>query len=284
MKKTHLVKFIGVWLLVLAGAGCTPTATIQSPADNATFAQGAAILFAGAAADPLEGELSGEALVWTSSIDGEIGTGSEFTRNDLSAGGHAVVLTATNAQGHSGTAVTNITVQPAEDEEEEEEEQEEEPETDLPFTLTSSAFSEGEIIPAAYTCEGDDLSPDLLWPNAPSGAASFALIMDDPDAPGGTFTHWVVFDIPGTLPGIAEGFPEKMQIADIKEGRNDFSTTGYRGPCPPLGDGFHRYFLKVFALDVAALGVAEGASRAAVESALQGHVLDEASLMGKYQR
>ncbi len=149
---------------------------------------------------------------------------------------------------------------------------------DTPFGAESSDFSEGETIPERHTCAGADVSPELFAYNPPAGTQSLALIMDDPDA-GGVFTHWLLVDIPPNQSELPEGY----QVGDYGvSGRNDFGRTGYDGPCPP-SNGPHRYFFKVFALDVASLGLAEGASRQAIEQAMAGSVIDEVQLIGIYE-
>jgi Raf kinase inhibitor-like YbhB/YbcL family protein len=145
------------------------------------------------------------------------------------------------------------------------------------FKIASNAFSEGGAIPKKYTCDGENASPPLQWVGAPSGTRSFALIMDDPDAPGGTFTHWVAFDLPGTQAEILERAPSVGKGA--KNGRGQ---TGYTGPCPPSGT--HRYFFTLYALDVPSLGLQEGASRAEMEKATAGHILASTQAMGRYAR
>lgn len=141
--------------------------------------------------------------------------------------------------------------------------------------LSSPSFTPGETVPTRYTCDGEDVSPPLLIEDIPAGAVCLALVMDDPDAPMGTWDHWVAYDIPviGEVPeGVAPlGTP----------GRNSWRRTGYGGPCPP--SGVHRYFFRVYALD-ARLGLPEGASKKHVLAAMQGHVLAEAELMGRYSR
>jgi hypothetical protein len=148
----------------------------------------------------------------------------------------------------------------------------------MPFTLTSPAFAEGADIPRRHTCDGENRSPRLTWRDPPAGARSFALIVDDPDAPSGTFTHWVLFNVPG---GSTE-LPEAATVG--RSGRNDFGKSGYGGPCPPKGHGPHRYFFKLSALDVDALKLGDGASRAQLEAAMQGHILGTAQLVGRYKR
>jgi Raf kinase inhibitor-like YbhB/YbcL family protein len=144
------------------------------------------------------------------------------------------------------------------------------------FTLTSPSFEHGEPIPRHHTCDAEDLSPPLAWSNAPSRTRSFALIVDDPDAPGGTFTHWLGWGIEPQATGFMEG--ERAPI----EGRNDFENVGYRGPCPPPGHGTHRYFFRLHALD-AEVEVASGAARDELEPAL-GSVIAVAELVGTYER
>lgn len=143
--------------------------------------------------------------------------------------------------------------------------------------LTSSAFSEGSAIPVQYTGDGKDDSPPLKWTGAPSDTKSFALICDDPDAPRGTWVHWVLFDLPGTTSELPAG-GSHLGV----RGKNDFRRLGYGGPAPPPGKP-HRYFFKLYALN-AELILPEGATRAQAESAMKGHVLAEAQLMGKYGR
>ncbi len=148
----------------------------------------------------------------------------------------------------------------------------------MAFKVESPAFSNGEKIPQKYTCEGKDISPELRWEGAPPGVKSFVLIVDDPDAPRGTFTHWVLFDIPAAESGLIEGSKQG------KPGRNDFGKLGYGGPCPPKGHGVHRYFFKLYALDIPSLGLKEGVSKAEVEAAMKGHILAQTETMGRYER
>jgi Raf kinase inhibitor-like YbhB/YbcL family protein len=144
-------------------------------------------------------------------------------------------------------------------------------------TLTSTAFEHGGQIPQRHTCEGEDVSPPLTWSELPDGTRSVALICDDPDAPSGTFTHWVAWALDPDAGGLAEG------EAAPAEGRSGFGTPGYSGPCPPPGHGRHRYFFRLFALD-AVPEVASGAGREELERALEGHVLGTAELVGTYER
>jgi Raf kinase inhibitor-like YbhB/YbcL family protein len=145
--------------------------------------------------------------------------------------------------------------------------------------LTSSAFAEGGEIPRRYTCEGEDVSPPLAWGGVPEGTRSFVLIADDPDAPGGVWVHWVLYDLPGKIRSLPEGNPASLGT----RGTTDFRRAAYGGPCPPPGKA-HRYFFTLYALDVPSLGLPEGASRPAVEQAMQGHILARAQWMGTYQR
>ncbi len=149
----------------------------------------------------------------------------------------------------------------------------------MAFTLTSTAFSDGGPIPIRHTCDGEDLSPRLTWSGAPPRTASFALIMDDPDAPVGTFTHWLLHDIPAALAELPEGVKPGQVGITLK---NDFGRPGYGGPCPPRGHGRHRYFFTLYALDVPSLGTP--ASRAALEAVMRGHILATARLVGTYER
>jgi Raf kinase inhibitor-like YbhB/YbcL family protein len=145
--------------------------------------------------------------------------------------------------------------------------------------LTSPSFSEGEKIDVRHTCDGANRSPELRWEQVPEGARTFALIVDDPDAPSGVFTHWVLFDIPLSVHVLGEGATDVGQ-----PGRNDFEQVGYGGPCPPPKDASHRYSFRLFALDVDSLNLQPGATRQAVETAMRNHVLGQAELMGRYAR
>jgi hypothetical protein len=151
------------------------------------------------------------------------------------------------------------------------------------LTFNSIAFENGGPIPEKYTCDGEDVSPGLSWGGAPEGTESFTLIVDDPDAPGRTFTHWVVYNLPRSLAGLEEGM-EAFEIikTGASQGKNDFGQVGYGGPCPPPGKP-HRYRFHLYALD-AALDVPGGVSKGAVLAALKGHVLAEAEVVGTYRR
>jgi Raf kinase inhibitor-like YbhB/YbcL family protein len=145
------------------------------------------------------------------------------------------------------------------------------------FVLSSEAFAHGDTIPRRNTCEGEDVSPALSWSDPPAGTRALALVVDDPDAPVGTFTHWLAWNIDPLSGGLAEG------EAPPVEGRNDFRTAGWRGPCPPPGHGVHRYFFRLHALD-AELDVGGRAGRRELDRALCRHVLATAELMGRYER
>ncbi len=145
------------------------------------------------------------------------------------------------------------------------------------FSLESSAFDNARAIPSRQSCEGEDVSPPLRWMNVPEGTRSLALVVDDPDAPGGVFTHWLAWGLDPAAGGLGEGEPAPA------EGRNDFGTTGYRGPCPPPGHGRHRYVFRLYALDTE-LELGAGAAKAELEQAIEGHVLTTAELVGTYER
>ena len=150
----------------------------------------------------------------------------------------------------------------------------------MSFALKTTAFSEGGPIPKKYTCDGPDLSPALNWSGAPSGTQSLALIADDPDAPVGTWTHWIAWNIPPEA-ALPEGVAKVETLSSgTRQGKNDFKRIGYGGPCPPAGKA-HRYFFKLYALDVK-LDVKAGANRKELERAMKGHVLAQAELMGRY--
>jgi len=151
----------------------------------------------------------------------------------------------------------------------------------MAFKLIVSAFSEGANIPKQHTCEGADVSPALEWSGEPAETASFTLIMDDPDAPAGTWNHWLLFDIPATAHSLAQGYkPGQLGVS----GTSDFGRPGYGGPCPPKGHGPHRYFFRLYAVRAAALGLKPGARRAEIDHALRGQVLAETQYVGRYER
>ncbi len=147
--------------------------------------------------------------------------------------------------------------------------------------LSSSAFQAGEMIPAVYTCDSDNISPPLSWNDVPDKTASFALINDDPDAPRG-WVHWVIYNIPAASTGLEKGVKTSGVLPDGSvQGRNDFRKTGYGGPCPP--GGTHRYYFRLYALDTL-LEKTEGMTKTELLGKMKGHILAEAELMGRYSR
>jgi Raf kinase inhibitor-like YbhB/YbcL family protein len=153
----------------------------------------------------------------------------------------------------------------------------------MSFALRSPDFANGANIPRAFTCDGEDRSPALEWTDAPPGTKTFALIADDPDAPAGTWVHWVIYNIPASAHALIGGLEKKEQLADgSRQGRNDFRKTGYNGPCPPPGKA-HRYFFRLYALSTN-LTLAAGAGKSDVERAMAAHILANAEWMGRYQR
>lgn len=153
----------------------------------------------------------------------------------------------------------------------------------MTLAISSPSFSPGADIPKKHTCDALDVSPHLLWSGAPKGTVSFVLIADDPDAPVGTWVHWVYYDLPATATGLPENV-SKIETPPTggRQGRNDFRRIGYGGPCPPAGKP-HRYFFKLYALD-RQLDLKPGATKKEVEQAMHGHILAQAELMGKYGR
>jgi len=152
------------------------------------------------------------------------------------------------------------------------------------IAFKSSLFIDGEQLPKQATCDGADVSPQLSWETPPEGTQSIALLCDDPDAPGKTWVHWVIFNIPPSVTKLEEGVPkEGILLSGAKQGINDFGNIGYGGACPPPGHGTHRYFFKLFALD-SALDLDAGATQKEVEEAMQGHILAQGQLMGTYSR
>ncbi len=153
----------------------------------------------------------------------------------------------------------------------------------MKIPLTSAAFADGQPIPAKYTADSLDISPPLAWTNAPAGTKSFVVLADDPDAPAGTWVHWVIYDLP---PATVSLGADQLKVAQFKngtkQGLNDFKQTGYNGPAPPAGKA-HRYYFKLYALN-APTGLPPGATRAALFKAMDGHVLGEGELVGTYQR
>jgi hypothetical protein len=148
--------------------------------------------------------------------------------------------------------------------------------------LKSLAFDIGSTIPFKYTCDGDNVAPPLAWDMPPDGTSSFTLIVEDPDAPNQTFTHWLVYDLPANIRHLPEGVANQPRLpGGGVQGKNDFGQLGYGGPCPPSGT--HRYFFKLHALDQL-LALAPGASKAEVIAAMEGHILEAVELMGRYAR
>jgi len=148
--------------------------------------------------------------------------------------------------------------------------------------LTSASFKEGEMIPRQHTCDGPNFSPQLSWTEVPPKTKSLALICDDPDAPAGTWVHWVIFNIPVSVPELPENVLKTTTISNgALQGMNDFRQIGYGGPCPP--GGTHRYFFKLYALDTI-LNLEAGKAKTDTLKAIEGHLLAEAQLMGRYKR
>lgn len=148
--------------------------------------------------------------------------------------------------------------------------------------IKSQAFAQGGLIPAKYTCDGEDVSPPLTWSGAPAGTQSFAVISDDPDAPAGTWVHWVIWNIPAGTQALEENVPKLEALPNgARQGTTDFRRLGYGGPCPPSGT--HRYSFRLYALD-APLDLRSTATKRELEKAMQGHVLARAELTGKYGR
>jgi Raf kinase inhibitor-like YbhB/YbcL family protein len=151
------------------------------------------------------------------------------------------------------------------------------------FTVTSSAFAPGAIIPPEFSCEGKDISPALQWTGAPARTAAFAIIMDDPDAPAGVWVHWVMWNLAPASHSLPEGVAKRDQLEDgSHQGRNSFGKVGYNGPCPPAGQT-HRYFFRVYALDTK-LTLSPDADRSQLDAAMQGHVVAHAEYMGTFHR
>jgi len=153
----------------------------------------------------------------------------------------------------------------------------------MPFTISTSAFSNGGSIPKKFTCDGPDVSPQLAWTEAPAATKSLALLVDDPDAPVGNWNHWTMWNLAATLHGLAEGVSKDALLSDgTEQGKNDFGKTGYNGPCPPAGKP-HRYYFKLFALDTT-LDLKAGSRKKDLETAMKNHVLGQAEWMGTYGR
>lgn len=153
----------------------------------------------------------------------------------------------------------------------------------MSFELSTTSFPAKQMIPKKFTCDGSDTSPALNWKDAPNSVRSFSLIADDPDAPVGTWTHWVLYNLPADVKGLPEGVEKREQLSDgALQGRNDFRKIGYGGPCPPAGKA-HRYFFKLYALDTK-LDLKAGASKGDLEGAMKGHILGQTEIVGLYKR
>jgi Raf kinase inhibitor-like YbhB/YbcL family protein len=153
----------------------------------------------------------------------------------------------------------------------------------MAFSLSSKSFPSGEDIPKKFTCEGADVSPELSWTDPPANTKAFALIADDPDAPAGTWTHWVLYDLPADVKDLPESTSKSAELpSGARQGKNDFGKVGYNGPCPPPGKS-HRYFFKLYALD-SKLNLKPGATRQEVERGIASHTLGKAEWMGRYKR
>lgn len=153
----------------------------------------------------------------------------------------------------------------------------------MSIQVSSPAFAEGDRIPVKHTADGDDVSPELRWSGAPPNTKSFALVCEDPDAPRGNWTHWVLFNIPADKTNLAEGVSKEKELPDgARQGKNDFGKIGYGGPSPPKGKP-HRYFFKLYALDVA-VDLTPGATKAQLMNAMKGHILAEGQLVCNYGR
>jgi Raf kinase inhibitor-like YbhB/YbcL family protein len=149
------------------------------------------------------------------------------------------------------------------------------------FQLATDAFAHGGAIPKEFTCEGKNISPALAWSGEPAGTQSFALIVDDPDAPAGTWNHWLLWDIPAGVHSLPEDYEP---VRPVHAGKNDFGDNAYGGPCPPRGGGPHRYFFRLYALDTTELKLPDGARRKEFARALGRHQLGVAEYMGRFER
>jgi Raf kinase inhibitor-like YbhB/YbcL family protein len=154
----------------------------------------------------------------------------------------------------------------------------------MAIEVTSTIFKDGDDIPARYTCDGKNLSPPLNWTGVPQTAQSLALLMDDPDAPSGTYTHWILFNIPRRIEGLPEDVPKEEKLADgSRQCLNSSGNFGYTGPCPPAGHGSHRYYFRIYALD-REIHLNKGSKREDFLTAIEGQVLEEGQLMGRFER
>lgn len=153
----------------------------------------------------------------------------------------------------------------------------------MALQLNSNAFHDGQSIPKKYTCAAEDVSPELGWSGAPAATQNLALIADDPDAPGGVWVHWVIYDLPADTRELPEAMPKDPQLRDgARQGKNDFGNIGYGGPCPPNGPA-HRYFFKLYALREKT-GLSADATKAGLERAMKGKIIEQATLTGKFGR
>ncbi len=150
--------------------------------------------------------------------------------------------------------------------------------------IDTTAFQNNDFIPAKYTCDGENVSPPLIFEDVPSEAGSFAVLVEDPDAPSGIFTHWIIYDIPTILEGLPEDVPPAPSLEyGIKQGINSFGSIGYKGPCPPMGPP-HRYIFTLFALSVKELGIGSEAPKPEFIRAIENQVIDQAEIIGLYSR
>jgi len=155
----------------------------------------------------------------------------------------------------------------------------------MSYTIKSSAFKEGAPIPKEYSCEGKNTSPELSWSGAPAGTKSFVLICDDPDAPHGAWTHWIVYDVPSTTLSFSPNMKIGAELEHgIKQGSQSSGVLGYQGPCPPQGHGVHHYHFTLYAMECPSLGIAGGADRKQVEQAMVKHIISQTQCMGTYER
>jgi Raf kinase inhibitor-like YbhB/YbcL family protein len=153
----------------------------------------------------------------------------------------------------------------------------------MSFTVSSSSFANGGDIPAKFSCDGADVSPQLSWSNPPAGTKTIALLADDPDAPAGNWNHWVMWNLPAEVHDLAEGMSKSAHLGNgTEQGTNDFKKIGYNGPCPPAGKP-HRYYFKLYALDTK-LSLNESAGKRELEAAVKGHILGQTEWMGRYKR
>lgn len=153
----------------------------------------------------------------------------------------------------------------------------------MSFQLSTTAFPANKTIPHRFTCDGQDISPALEWSDVPAGTKAFALVVDDPDAPAGTWNHWLMWNMPASARGLPEGVPKNAQFGDgARQGRNDFGKLGYNGPCPPPGKP-HRYYFRLYALD-SALELQPGGGRKELDAAMSSHIVGRATLIGLYGR